>query len=100
MQTIWTYGLTSVFLVSLVSFVGVMILAVTTKKQEGFVSLFVGLAIGALIGDVVIHLLPESYDFLGLSASLLFLSGFLVFFAMEKFLHWRHGHHPREKHGI
>jgi len=94
------HGIISVLIVSLISLIGVTILAVSTKKGDRFVSLFVGLAIGALIGDVMIHLLPESYETLGLASSALFLTGFLTFFAMEKFLHWRHGHHPRERHGV
>ncbi len=90
----------SVAMVSLVSLVGVTLLAISTKESDRFVSLFVGLAIGALIGDVVIHLWPESYDALGPAAALLFFVGFLGFFAMEKVLHWRHGHHPKERQGI
>jgi len=93
-------SLISVAMVSLVSLIGVAVLALSTKESDRFVSLFVGLAVGALVGDVAIHLWPESYEALGLSAAPLFLIGFLVFFAMEKILHWRHGHHPREKHGI
>lgn len=93
-------SLISVAMVSLVSLIGVGVLALSTKEGDRFVSLFVGLAIGALVGDVAIHLWPESYEALGANAGLLFLAGFLGFFALEKVLHWRHGHHPKERKGI
>jgi zinc and cadmium transporter len=93
-------SLISVAMVSLVSLIGVGVLALSTKEGDRFVSLFVGLAIGALVGDVAIHLWPESYEALGASAGLLFLAGFLGFFTLEKVLHWRHGHHPKERKGI
>lgn len=93
-------SLISVAMVSLISLIGVGVLALSTKEGDRFVSLFVGLAIGALVGDVAIHLWPESYEMLGPSAGLLFLAGFLGFFALEKVLHWRHGHHPKERKGI
>lgn len=93
-------SLLSVAMVSLVSLIGVAVLALSTKEGDRFVSLFVGLAVGALIGDVAIHLWPESYEALGISAGVLFVAGFIAFFAMEKILHWRHGHHPKERQGI
>ncbi len=89
---IWAFA--SVFLVSLVSFAGLFTL---TLKKDWIkkISLFlVSLAVGALLGDAVIHLIPESFEILGLSpkTSLLILSGLLVFFILEKFIRWRHCH--------
>lgn len=52
----------------------------------------VAFAVGALFGDVFIHLLPESFEKIGanLTTALLVISGFLVFFILEKFIRWRH----------
>jgi zinc and cadmium transporter len=54
----------------------------------------VGLAVGALFGDALIHLLPETFSESEslFSDSLLVLGGILIFFVMEKFLRWRHCH--------
>ena len=49
---------------------------------------------GALLGDVFLHILPELWES-GHSSpavmSLIFV-GFLLFFILEKFLRWHHGH--------
>ncbi|HEX3044124.1 MAG TPA: ZIP family metal transporter, partial [Bacillota bacterium] len=49
---------------------------------------------GGLFGDALIHLLPESFEKLGfnLKTSLLVITGILIFFILEKFIHWRHCH--------
>ncbi len=54
----------------------------------------VSLAVGGLFGDAFIHLLPESFERLDdkTEASMLVLAGILAFFALEKFLLWRHQH--------
>ncbi|HTL47950.1 MAG TPA: ZIP family metal transporter, partial [Verrucomicrobiae bacterium] len=62
----------------------------------------VSFAVGALFGDAVIHILPESYEQLGrgLDTSLWVMGGILGFFLLEKFLRWRHCHvmTPEEEH--
>jgi len=82
------YSFLSAFLVSLVSLVGVISLSLPTF-------LLVSLAVGALLGDAFIHLLPESFESLpSLLVSLLVIAGLLLFFVLEKFLRWRHCHQP------
>lgn len=53
-------------------------------------------AVGGLLGDAFIHLLPESFEELGtnLLVSLYVILGILIFFVLEKFLRWRHCHIP------
>lgn len=51
---------------------------------------------GALFGDVFLHLLPEvitAYGF-GINISLSILGGIILFFLIEKVIHWRHCHMP------
>jgi zinc and cadmium transporter len=53
---------------------------------------------GALLGDAFIHLIPESFEsFNSLTISFSILGGILVFFILEKIIHWRHCHMPTSK---
>lgn len=82
----------SVILVSLLSLVGVVTLSLNRQRLQKVLIFLVAFAVGALFGDVFIHLLPESFDKIGanLTTSLLIISGFLMFFVLEKFIRWRH----------
>jgi zinc and cadmium transporter len=59
----------------------------------------VSFAVGGLFGDAFIHLLPESFEELGVNmqTSPLVLSGIFIFFILEKFIRWRHCHIPTSK---
>lgn len=99
---IWIYTIISVLIVSLVSLVGVFTLAMKKEKIKKASSFLVSFAAGALFGDAFIHLLPESFEEFGndFTISLLVLLGILLFFVLEKFLHWRHCHEPTSKEHI
>lgn len=91
---IWTLG--SVLIISLVSLIGVITLALNDEKIRKILLFLVSFSTGALLGDVFIHLLPEmtgKYG-LGLNTSLYILSGIILFFILEKFICWRHCHIP------
>jgi zinc and cadmium transporter len=84
--------LISVILVSLVSFVGLAFFSIKGKNADKILILFVALASGALLGGAFFHLLPESIS-LGIEkVSLFVIIGILIFFILEKFVHWRHCH--------
>jgi len=82
----------SVFLVSLVSFVGIFFLALKERTLDNFLELFISFAVGSMLGDAFIHILPEATENLGEKTFLLTVISFLVFFVLEKFLYWRHCH--------
>jgi zinc transporter ZupT len=65
------------------------------RRLERVLLPIVGLAAGSLLGGAVFHMLPESIDVLGnrLGVYVALMAGFLVFFALEQFLHWHHCHH-------
>lgn len=93
------YTLISVLLVSLVSMAGIVTLFWKKKNQEEFLLLLVSLSAGTLFGGAFLHLLPEAVEKSGftLQVSILLLAGVLVFFLLEKFIHWHHCHTPSEQ---
>ena len=96
---IWFYSLLSVFLISLISFVGVFTLGIKAQRLKKVPIYFVSFSAGALFGDVFIHLLPEVVEEhgFGLNIGIGVLVGIVLFFILEKFVHWQHCHVPEEK---
>jgi zinc and cadmium transporter len=80
--------------ISLASLIGIFTLRIKEKKLESFLEATVAFAVGALLGDVFIHLLPElAQDGFSLAISFSILAGVVVFFILEKIIHWHHCHH-------
>ena len=92
MQETYLYTFASVFAVSAISFSGLLVLSLKEHVLRKYVFVLVALAVGALFGDAFIHLLPESFEEFGGSAvpGILTISGILLFFVLEKYLHWHH----------
>jgi len=87
--------LIAAFLVSLLSFIGVIFLF--KKKMDNLLFVLVSFAVGALLGGAFLHLLPEALE-IGLNFENIFLytlAGIVIFFVLEKFLYWRHCHHGK-----
>lgn len=83
----------STFLVSLISFIGVLTLSIKQKILNKILLHLVSLSAGALMGGAFLHLLPESIEeSKNLNVFLYVLVGFIIFFLIEKLLHWRHCH--------
>ena len=101
MITNYLYAFISVIIVSLVSLVGVFSLSIKENILKKYINFFISLAIGALLGDAFIHIIPEAYiSSLGTNlASILVIAGILFFFVIEKFIHWHHhGEDKEEEH--
>jgi zinc and cadmium transporter len=100
MITIWIYTILSVIVISLISLIGVVSFAFREDRMRKMLLFFVSFAAGALLGDTFIHLLPEAVHEYGftLEISLFILGGMLIFFVLEKFIHWRHCHVPISSH--
>ena len=92
MLTIYIYAFISVIIVSFVSFVGVFSLTLKDDFVKKYIGLFISLAVGALLGDSFIHLIPETFEKSSgpTLTGLLIIIGILIFFILEKFLHWHH----------
>jgi zinc and cadmium transporter len=86
------YILISVILVSLVSFVGVLFIALKEKTLNRLLNFLVSFACGALLGGAFLHLLPESVENLGEKSFSLVIVAFLTFFILERIFRWRHCH--------
>jgi zinc and cadmium transporter len=104
-MTAQVLSIISVLAVSLVSLVGLAALSMSETRLRKVASFFISFAVGALLGDAFIHLIPETFsgETTPIEGSLLILGGMLLFFAVEKLLRHRHGvlhqhHHPAHDH--
>lgn len=91
----------SVVIVSAVSLAGLLTLSMSEPRVRRLAAFFVSFAVGALLGDTFIHLVPEIFHggAVPLRSSLLILAGILLFFVVEKLLRHRHGLLHRHHHG-
>ena len=99
MENAWLYSLASVFIVSVISLVGVITLSINVEKLRKLLIYLVSFAAGALLGDAFIHLLPEAVKETGFEVviSLYVLIGIGFSFLIEKVVHWHHFHYPLEE---
>ena len=75
------------------SFVGVATIALNQQFLSKILLSLVSLSAGTMLAAAFLHLLPESVAALGETLPFqLTLGSFIVFFALERFLHWRHCH--------
>lgn len=93
------YSFLAVLIVSLISFVGIFTLSIKAEQLKKILLYIIGFSTGALFGDVFIHLLPEMIkeNSFTIITSFCLISGILVFFIMEKIIHWQHCHMPITK---
>lgn len=103
MTQIWFYTLISVFVVSLISFVGAIALIMNSDKLRHRLLYLVSFAAGALLGDVFLHIFPEMAEKgFGAREGYYIILGIFVFFALERFVWWHHSHsdHSEEIHSV
>jgi zinc and cadmium transporter len=86
--------LASVTAVSLIAFIGVIFIGLKEDKLKRLTTILVGFASGTLLGGAFLHLLPESLTPENDQMTVLWyvIIGIVSFFALEKFLYWRHCH--------
>lgn len=80
------------FIVSLVSLIGIFFVGMKQDTLTKVIKYLVSFAVGGLLGGAFFHLLPESMESGERSMFVYVLSGIIIFFLIEKFLHWRHCH--------
>ena len=87
--------LIAVFIVSAISLIGNFLLVTKFLKKALFY--MVAFSAGALLGAAFLDLLPEALESgLPQRVPLFIIIGILIFFIIEKFLHWHH-HHTEKK---
>ena len=78
---------------STISLIGVLALHLKEKSLDKILLLLVSLSAGTLLGSAFLHLIPESIEYFSTNNVFLYiLIGFILFFIIEKVLHWHHCH--------
>lgn len=92
------YAVLSVFIISLLSLIGIITLVINKNLLNKYLTYLVGFSAGGLLGDTFFHLLPEGLE-KGFTHEVSFyiLGGILTLFVVEKIIRWRHCHHINHK---
>jgi len=90
------YILIASFLIASGALVGIIALAVRKELIEKILLSLVSLSAGTLMGGAFFHLMPEAAEKLEITKLLyIVLFSFILFFFIEKIIHWHH-HHTAE----
>lgn len=100
MGNVWIGAVGSTLLVSLLSFSGILFLSMRAAQLQRIIFILVSFAVGALFGNTFFMLIPESFAMIESSQKigLLIVSGLIVMFILEKFIHWHHCHNVSHEH--
>ncbi len=88
-------ALFSAFIVSLLSFSGILFLVLNPSSLRRIIPLLVAFSAGAMLGGALFHLLPEAIPHFpegSIVPFLLVFCGFALFFILERFVFWHHCH--------
>jgi len=77
----------------LVALVGAVTLVLKKNTLDKLLMVLVAFSTGALLGGAFLHLMPEALEAMKTSVAFSYLlAGFIIFFLIEKLLHWHHCH--------
>ena len=96
-------GFLMIFIISLLSLIGVFMISVKEKTLDRLLFILIAFATGTILASALFDLIPESIHHLeelnaegmGIALSLVFtyiIIGFVAFFIIERFIYWFHGH--------
>lgn len=102
-------GFLIIFLIGLSSLIGLFMISLKEKTLDKILFILIAFATGTILASALFDLIPESLQHLkelnkggvGIADSFLFtlvIVGFVVFFVIERFIYWFHGHaHEKEE---
>lgn len=98
-MNVWFSAILATLIVSAISFLGALTLVLRKDLLNKSLFFLVSLAVGALLGDAFLHNIPEAVEIFedSLSPYLLVLVGFIIFFILEKVVHFHHLHVHEEE---
>jgi zinc and cadmium transporter len=76
--------------VSLISLIGVALFGVRRNLLNRFLIFLVAFAAGSFLATAFFDLIPESFELIGNLGLVYVLSGIIIFFVIESFIHWHH----------
>ncbi|MBD3195294.1 MAG: hypothetical protein GF317_09580 [Candidatus Lokiarchaeota archaeon] len=97
------YAFISILFIGFLSLIGLFLLSIKEKTLDGILFILVAFATGTIFATAIFDLIPEAIHHLeelndtgaNLSESLVFgfsILGFVVFYIIERFVYWFHGH--------
>lgn len=88
----WAIGASIV--VSMISLIGIFTLMLKEDFLNRILIALIGFSAGGLIGGAFLHLIPEALEKSDNPQNIfiLVIVGFILFFILERYLHWRHCH--------
>ena len=102
MDIIWINSVLAALIVSLVSLIGAFALFIKEKTLKNSLQFLMSLAVGVLLGDAFLHLIPDAITRIGDMHSVLVVTvgGILLFFFLEKIIRWKHQFYAPVLHSI
>jgi len=99
METL-AYSLIATFIVSLISFVGILLFFRKVSEKSNFITSLIAFAAGALLGDAFLHLIGESIKDNGYSVEIMIFvfAGILLMLVIEAYFHCSHDSEDEYKH--
>ena len=87
-MNIWINTIVSAVAVSLIAFMGIFLLLIKDKIIKKILLWLIAFAFGAMLGNCIFHLLPESFENIEnkILAISLIISGFVIFFIIDKII--------------
>ncbi|MHA1914166.1 MAG: ZIP family metal transporter [Promethearchaeota archaeon] len=101
-------GFLMIIIISFLSLIGLFMISLKERTLDKVLFVLVAFATGSILATALFDLIPESLHHLeelnaggaGISVSLIFIFiivGFVIFFVVERFIYWFHGHAHEEE---
>lgn len=89
--------LLATIIVSLFSLIGVLSFSLNEKTLHSILFILVAFSAGSILGASLFDLLPEAVELVEGNMVFTYIAfGFVVFYFLERFIYWYHGHGHRE----